>query len=134
LHAHAHTQQQKWQQQHKCGATIEAARKRRTEKARQLATDRGQSLPSFISLTSSFPSILQGTQHDYNAISQNHTKASAPMSRSIFNKLQSGLNYLDGAFKETMEGDEEGGEEELVEQRRQVRKACRREGKGGKAV
>lgn len=56
------------------------------------------------------------------------------MSRSIFNKLQSGLNYLDGAFKETMEGDEEGGEEELVEQRRQVRKACRREGKGGKAV
>jgi len=57
------------------------------------------------------------------------------MSRSIFNKLQSGLNYLDGAFKETLEGDEEGGEEELLEQRRQVRRGReggREGGRGGR--
>jgi hypothetical protein len=42
------------------------------------------------------------------------------MSQSLFNKLQSGLNYLDGAFKETMEGEEEATEEMLLEQRRQV--------------
>ncbi|EWM21251.1 hypothetical protein Naga_101184g1 [Nannochloropsis gaditana] len=41
------------------------------------------------------------------------------MSQSLFNKLQSGLNYLDGAFKETMEGEEEATEEMLLEQRRQ---------------
>lgn len=44
-------------------------------------------------------------------------------SSSLFGKLQSGLSYLDGAFKDTLEGQgEEEGEllEEVAAQRMQV--------------
>lgn len=33
-------------------------------------------------------------------------------SSSLFGKLQSGLSYLDGAFKDTLEGQQEQGQEE----------------------
>jgi len=118
-----------------CSANMEQRSTRRGKGELGRLANVGHSLLSFFSLTQRLlhsPPFYR-THHTITRQSpQTNSKASARMSQSIFNKLQSGLNYLDGAFKETMEGDEEGGEEELVEQRRQVRRPFGRERKGGR--